>query len=84
MAMHGDEGPNGARGSTANLTKLGRKVNKGHDHTATIMGDVWSAGACQLRFCYMTGPSSHSVSHVVTFPGGTRTMITVWEGKWRA
>lgn len=84
MAMHGDEGPNGARGSTGNLTKLGRKVNKGHDHTATILGDVWSAGACQLRFVYMTGPSSHSVSHIVTYPGGTRTMITVWEGKWRA
>lgn len=84
MAMHGDEGPNGARGTTANLTKLGRPVNKGHDHTATIQHPVWSAGACQLRFSYMSGPSSHSVSHIVTFPGGTRTMITVWDGRWRA
>lgn len=84
MAMHGDEGPNGSRGSTMNLGKLGQKVNKGHDHTATILGDVWSAGACQLRFGYQSGPSSHSVSHIITFPGGTRSIVTIWEGKWRA
>lgn len=84
MAMHGDEGPNGARGSTSNLRSLGRPVNKGHDHTATIRGNVYSAGAMQLQFVYMSGPSSHSVSHIVTYPNGSRAIITVWDGKWRA
>jgi len=81
--MHGDEGPNGARGSTANLRKLGRRVNKGHDHQATIMDGVYSAGACALDFPYMSGPTSHTISHIVTYPNGKRTIITCWQDGWR-
>jgi hypothetical protein len=84
FSLHGDEGPNGARGSTRNLTKLGRKINKGHDHTATIDNDVWSAGACHLDFAFMSGPSGHSISHILTYPNGCRTMLTVWNGRYRA
>lgn len=84
FSLHGDQGPNGARGSTRNLTKLGRKINKGHDHQATIDHDVWSAGACHLDFDYMTGPGSHSISHILTYENGTRTMITCWNGDYRA
>lgn len=82
--MHGDQGPNGARGTTANLTKMGRRVNKGHDHTATIMDGVYSAGACAMDLTYNTGPSSWSVSHIFTYPNGKRQLVTVWNGKWRA
>ena len=82
--LHGDLGPNGARGSTKNLTKLGRKINKGHDHQATIEDGVWSAGACQLNFPYMKGPTSHSVTHILTYENGSRTMITCWLGDYRA
>lgn len=82
--LHGDLGANGARGSTRNLTRLGRAVNKGHDHTASIREHVYSAGACSLRFPYMKGPSSHSVSHIVTFENGKRQIITMWAGRWRA
>ena len=84
IGLHGDLGPNGSRGSTRGLTKLGRAVNKGHDHTAAIRENVYSVGACSTDFSYMAGPSSHSVSHIVTFPNGRRQIITMWEGRWRA
>lgn len=83
-SMHGDRGPNGARGSTRNLARLGRKVNKGHDHAAAISGGVYSTGACAENFDYAKGPTSHSVSHIVTFANGTRQIVTMWKGKWGA
>lgn len=82
--LHGDLGPNGARGSTRNLARLGRKVNKGHDHAAAISGGVYSTGACPEEFSYSAGPTSVSSSHIVTFVNGTRQIVTVWNGKWRA
>jgi hypothetical protein len=83
-ALHGDLGPNGSRGSTRALTKLGRAATKCHDHTARIMGPVYSAGACSLDFPYMKGPNAHSVSHVPAWINGTRQVITFWAGKFRA
>jgi len=82
--LHGDLGPNGSRGSTKALTKLGRPLNKGHDHQAAIAWPVYSAGACSLRFSYQKGPNSHSISHIDTYKNGARTIITMWSNKWRA
>lgn len=84
-ALHGDRGINGSRGSTRGLRKLGRRVNKGHDHTAYLdQGGVGSAGACSLDFPYMDGPTTHSVSHITTFPNSARQITTFWRGKYRA
>lgn len=83
-ALHGDLGPNGSRGSTRGLTRLGRPITKGHDHTAAIRDGVYSVGACSLNFPYMSGPTSHSVSHVVQYENGQRAVITMWAGRWRA
>lgn len=82
--LHGDLGPNGGRGSTQSLMKLGRPANKAHDHMATIRGPVYSAGACSLSFPYMRGPHAHSVSHILTFENGARQIVTFWNGKFRA
>lgn len=82
--LHGDRGPGGSRGSTRGLTRLGRAVNKGHDHTAAIRENVYSTGACSLDFPYMHGPSAHSISHIVNFENGRRQIITMWAGRWRA
>ena len=82
--LHGDLGPNGARGSTRSLTKLGRPLNKGHDHKAGIDGPVFSAGACVIRLPYMSGPSSHSISHIVTYKNAARAIMTMWADDWRA
>jgi hypothetical protein len=82
--LHGDLGVNGSRGSTRGLRKLGRRVNKDHDHTASVSGPVWSGGTCQLRFPYMKGPHTHSVSHIATFENSERQILTFWAGKFRA
>ena len=81
--LHGDLGPNGARGSTKGLTKLGRPINKGHDHSAAIRDGVYSAGVCSFSFGYTKGPSSHSVSHIVTYRNGSRAVITMFDGRFR-
>lgn len=82
--LHGDLGPNGSRGSTRSLKKLGRPANKAHDHQATWMDDTLSAGACSVRFPYMKGPGAHSISHIGTFENGARQILTFWAGKFRA
>lgn len=81
---HGDDGPNGSRGTTRSLVNVGRRVNKGHDHAAAILDGVYSAGACSTSYEYQTGPSSQSVSHIITYPNGKRQIITVRGRKWRA
>lgn len=82
--LHGDMGPNGSKGTTRNLAKLARKVNKGHSHAAEIFQGVYSTGCCSLDFAYTHGPSSHSISHIVTFENGARQILTYWKGKIRA
>lgn len=82
--LHGDLGINGGKGSTAGLTKLARPVNKGHDHIACEMDDVFSAGAFARRFPYMKGPSSHSITHILTYDNGERALLMFWNGKYRA
>lgn len=78
---HGDEGANGARGSTQNLTRVSIRINKGHDHTLAIRDGVASAGACARRFNYEHGPSSHSISHILTYKNGKRAGLTQRSGK---
>lgn len=83
--MHGDDGPNGARGSAANLARLGRKANIGHTHSAEIVDGVYVAGVSgKLDQRYNVGPSSWSHSHILTYPNGKRAIVTMWDGKWRA
>lgn len=79
--LHGDLGPNGSRGSTRNLAKLGRRNNKGHDHSATIFEGTYSAGVCQLKLSYNHGPTTWSVSHVVTFLNGKRCILSQRAGQ---
>jgi hypothetical protein len=83
--LHGDRSPNGARGSAAGIAKMGRKANIGHSHSACIIDGVYQAGTSStLKLDYNHGPSSWSQSHVLTYPNGKRTIITVWRGQWRA
>lgn len=83
--MHGHLGPNGARGNATNLSRMGRKANIGHTHSAQIRGGVWVAGTnTELVLPYTKGPSSWSHTDIVTYPHGGRSMVTKWKGKWRA
>ncbi|MCP4994785.1 MAG: hypothetical protein GY934_13540 [Gammaproteobacteria bacterium] len=85
--MHGHLGPDGARGSVFNLGKMARKANIGHCHKAGIYDGLYACGvSCETGSdaWYMRGPSSWSHSHIVTYPSGKRTIVTVWKGKYRA
>lgn len=74
--LHGDLGPNGSRGTTANLATLGARVNKGHTHVAEIRDGVYSAGCTSMRHSYNHGPSSWSISHIIVYPSGKRAIIS--------
>jgi len=83
--MHGHLGPGGRRGSPDNLSKMGRKANTAHTHTTGIYNGLYVAGtSSKLRWTYNLGPSSWTNSHIVTYPNGKRTIITIYNGKWKA
>lgn len=83
--QHGHIGPNGARGSPANLARIGRKANTAHTHSAAIVDGLYVAGVTgKLHQGYNRGPSSWSHSHVLTYPNGKRAIVTTRNLKWKA
>lgn len=83
--MHGHLGPNGARGTAANLARVGTRANIGHIHSASINAGLYVAGTfSKLTLSYTYGPSSWSHSMIVTYPSGKRTIITIKKGKTHA
>jgi hypothetical protein len=83
--MHGHEGPNGTRGSAGALSRMGRRANIGHSHSAQILDGLYVAGtSSKLDVGYNTGPSSWTHSHIVTYENGKRAVITLYAGSWRA
>lgn len=83
--QHGHLGPNGAGVTPLGLSKMGRKSNTAHTHSAGIIDGQYVAGASsRLDMRFNKGPSSWSHSHIVTYPNGKRTIVTIWNGRWRA
>lgn len=83
--QHGDLGPNGSRGSSKSLSKVGRRSITGHTHVAGIWDGLYVAGtSTDFRMGYNHGPSSWTHSHVITYPNGKRCIITMFENSWRA
>ena len=85
--MHGNLGPNGAFGAPGNLSKIGTKATTGHTHVAGIYHGLFVAGTSTKLtqdWGYTIGPSAWTHSHVVLYPNGQRTIITLKNGKWRA
>jgi hypothetical protein len=81
--LHGDNGPNGSRGTTQNLSTIGVKVTKGHDHTAGIIDGCYSGGKSTGMLEYEAGgPSSHSNAHVAQYTNGKRTLIFIIKGRY--
>ncbi|MFA5997440.1 MAG: hypothetical protein WC791_03015 [Candidatus Paceibacterota bacterium] len=81
--LHGHAGPNGARGSTKNLSIIGTKVTKGHSHAAEIIDGCYSGGTCTGQLEYEGGnPSAHSNAHVVQYANGKRTIIFIINGRY--
>lgn len=83
--MHGHLGTNGSRATPKQLSKLGKKANIGHTHSAGIYDGLYVCGtSTKLNLGYNKGPSSWSHTHTVTYPNGKRTLLTICNGKWRA
>lgn len=81
--LHGDHGPNGARGTTKNLSTIGVKVTKGHNHTAEIVDGCYSAGKSTGMLEYEAGgPSSHSNAHVIQYANGKRVILFIINGRY--
>lgn len=83
--MHGHHGPNGTRGDPRSLSKVGKRANIGHYHSAAIIHGLYVAGTCsKLDLEYTQGPGSWSWSHILTYANGKRCILTVRNGRWRA
>ena len=84
--MHGDLGPNGARGSSFSFSKMATRMTIGHTHSPEIHDGVYIAGLTgNLDQGYNKGPGSWRRAHVLIYPNGKRTIITQNEqGRWRA
>lgn len=83
--MHGHLGPNGSRATENNLARMGRRLNRGHTHSAGIFEGVYTSGLTgRNEQGYNKGPSSWSPTHIVTYETGARSLFTMWGNKWRA
>ena len=83
-SMHGDRGPNGARGSAKNLRRIGIKSVIGHSHSPMISEGCYQVGtSSRLRLEYNEGPSGWLNTHCVIHADGKRQLITIIEGKFR-
>ncbi len=84
LGMHGDRGPNGARGSTANLRRIGVKSIIGHSHSpAEDEGCVQVGTSTRLRLEYNHGASSWLNAHCVLNADGKRQLVVLVDGKYR-
>lgn len=82
--LHGDRGPNGARGSRMNLRRIGVKTVIGHAHSPGIEEGTYQVGtSTPLRLEYTRGPSSWMQTHCVIYANGKRSLINIIDGRWR-
>lgn len=84
LAMHGDIGPNGVRGSVRSLRYSADKIIVGHSHTPVVLNSAMSVGTSTLlRQGYnATGPSSWMINLAATSIYGTTQSIDFVQGTW--
>ena len=84
VGMHGHLGPNGARGSISQFSRIGAKTVVAHCHTPGIRHGCYQVGtSSRLRLDYNKGPSSWAHCHCAIHPNGKRQLIFVVDGHWR-
>lgn len=84
LGMHGDLGPNGARGSIRNLRRIGVKSIIGHAHSPGEDEGVTQVGtSTYLRLEYNHGPSSWLNAHAFLGEDGKRQLVTIINGKFK-
>ncbi len=82
---HGHKGPNGARGSIRNMSKLGDKVAIAHGHGPGANGGARQVGhnAKQSQPYTLGSPSSWMHTDLLIYKGGKSQLITIIKGKHR-
>lgn len=84
VGMHGDRGPNGARGNIKGFSRIGVRSIVGHSHSPAIEEGCYQVGtSTRLQLEYNTGPSSWLNTHCVVYANGKRSLISIINGKWR-
>lgn len=84
LALHGDKGPNGARGSIANLRRMGTKSIIGHSHSPGEDEGCTQVGtSTKLRLEYNTGPSSWLNAHANLNADEKRELIMIIDGEFQ-
>jgi hypothetical protein len=85
LGMHGDAGPNGAKGSIKNLRRIGVRSFIGHGHAPGIDEGCYQVGTSTvLKLEYTHGPSGWLNTHGLLHADGKRQLIHIIDGKWRA
>jgi hypothetical protein len=83
LALHGDRGPNGARGSIQNMRRLGVKTIIGHSHSPGEDEGCTQVGtSTRLNLEYTSGPSSWLNAHCALNADGKRQLIVIIDGKY--
>ena len=82
-SQHFDMGANGSRGSAAAMAKCAMQMTGGHSHSAHIIRSSWQVGTCTGRMGYQSGLSSHTNTHQLEYQNGKRTLIDVFNARWR-
>ena len=84
ISDHGHNGAHGSRGTPRQAMITHGRVNRGHSHSPSIMGDVWTAGVLALYMNYdARKPSAWQVANIVTYKDGMRQMHWVApDGRW--
>jgi hypothetical protein len=84
LGMHGEIGPNGAKGSIKNLRRIGTRSIIGHSHTPGIEEGCYQVGtSTYLKLEYNLGPSSWLNTHCILHADGKRQLINIIDGTWR-
>jgi len=85
VAIHGDKGMNGSRGSRAQFAMLPSKTIVGHSHSPGIEKGCYQTGTSStLQLEYNDGPSTWMNTHALIYANGKRQLVNIINGKWRA
>lgn len=84
LGQHGDRGPNGARGSMINMSRIGIRTMSGHAHGPGIEKSVHQVGMSCEPGDYSVGPSNHMWAHGIVHSNGKKQICFILgEGDWR-
>ena len=82
IGVHGHLGPNGARGSQYNMSKLGTKIIHGHFHGPYERDGAMGVGtSSELFMGYNVGPTNWLHTHGVLYADGKRTLVNIIDGR---